>query len=378
MNFSQKARIKRALIAAGHNPAELSAYADHELMAAFNALDNQPEQTPETDKPEPADIEGWKEEDAPEFELEAEQDGIEKESKTDDSKGEQAAKQSDVDAIKEQLKKLTEMMGGEQESEQEAKEEQEQEKHASFNRVLRQLRVASVTNTGWPYLCGPAGSGKTTLAFQLADALGVNCYAKESLQDKFELLGFVDANGNYIESDLYRAFKHGGVFLFDEMDRSAADAVVAFNMAIANAIFTFPNGEQVKRHKKCYVIGAGNTFGTGASRAYSSAKLLDGSTRNRFHLIHVDYCEKLERKLAHESAAKIASDYKKPLVDRFVDKVQKARSYCRTNQLEVIFSPRQSMTGAALIADGMTIEEISAEVFTAELTEQQIQQAGLN
>ena len=372
MNFSQKAKIKRALIAAGNSPAELSGMTDSELLTAFDSMDNQPEQTPSgahssNNNPSNEAPENSGKDQAPESEEKSEQSAPE----------EKAATQSDLDAIKKQIEQLTKMMGGEQEQEQEQEEEKEKELHKSFERVLRQLKVASVTNTGWPFLCGPAGSGKTTLAFQLADKLGVPCYAKESLQDKFELLGFVDANSNYVESDLYRAFKHGGIFLFDEMDRSAPDAVVAFNMAIANAIFTFPNGEQVKRHKNCYILGAGNTFGTGASRQYSSAKLLDGSTRNRYHMIEIDYCPTLERKLAHDSAAKINPEYKKPLVDRMVDKVQKARGFCKTNQLDIIFSPRQSMTGAALLADGMDFEEVCAETFNTELTEQQIKQAGI-
>lgn len=69
-------------------------------------------------------------------------------------------------------------------------------------------------------MVGPAGSGKTTIASQVAQALGLDFYCYGAISQAFEFLGYYDANGKYVETDFYRAFKHGGLVLMDEMDAS--------------------------------------------------------------------------------------------------------------------------------------------------------------
>lgn len=248
--------------------------------------------------------------------------------------------------------------------------------HPALPDVMRAVKIGGALNVGWPFLVGPAGSGKTTLAGQVAEGLGLPFYAKESVQDKFELIGFVDANGNYQATDFYRAFKEGGVFLFDEKDRSAPEAVVAFNMALANGRFSFPNGETVKRHKDCYFIAAGNTFGDGASRTYSTAQVLDGATMDRYTRVAVDYDKAIEHSAAMSAALAFNSNVSIDDVGAVVGIVQKARQFARDNDIDAIFSPRQSMVGACLIAQGVNLVEVRQTILEAKLTEQQIQQIG--
>lgn len=243
--------------------------------------------------------------------------------------------------------------------------------HSAFGDVIETLQLATVTNCGWPYLVGPAGSGKTTLAKQIAEALSVEFYAVESLSDKFELTGFMDANQNYCETTFYKCFKKGGVFLMDEIDRSAADAVIAFNMALANGFFTFPNGERVERHTECYFIAGGNTNGTGPTTDYSTAQVLDGSTRDRFMFITIDYDSVLEQRLAIETALSFNPDYDHGMIDLWYGLVIKAREFVKTNRMDVIVSPRKTITGAAMIARGATLDVVIKKVFT-DFSDQQL------
>ena len=64
------------------------------------------------------------------------------------------------------------------------------------------------------YMVGPAGSGKTTMAKRCAEALGLDFQMTGAVVQKYELTGFVDANGTYVESAFYGAFMLGGVLLF--------------------------------------------------------------------------------------------------------------------------------------------------------------------
>ena len=139
------------------------------------------------------------------------------------------------------------------------------------------------------YMVGPAGSGKTTMAKRCAEALGLDFQMTGAVVQKYELTGFVDANGTYVESAFYRAFKYGGVFLFDELDASAPGAIVAFNSAIENGLWTAPNGELVERHADFRVIASANTIGRGATLDYVGRVPLDQSTIDRFAFVIMDY-----------------------------------------------------------------------------------------
>ena len=140
-----------------------------------------------------------------------------------------------------------------------------------------------------PYLVGPAGSGKTTLAEKVAAALDLDFYSTGAVVQKYELTGFVDATGTYQESSFYKAFKYGGLFLFDELDASSPAAIVAFNAALENGHWACPSGEMVIRHKDFRVIASANTYGKGATLSYVGRNPLDGSTVDRFAFVIMNY-----------------------------------------------------------------------------------------
>jgi len=73
------------------------------------------------------------------------------------------------------------------------------------------------------------------------------------------------------------------LFLFDEIDASLPNAVLAFNAALANGYADFPDG-MVKRHPRFACIAAANTFGMGADRIYVGRNQLDGADAGPFRL----------------------------------------------------------------------------------------------
>ena len=150
-----------------------------------------------------------------------------------------------------------------------------------------------------PYLVGPAGTGKSFTCEQIAKVLGLDFYSQNAVSDASDLTGYTDAVGNYVEKAFYKAFKNGGLFLFDEIDSSVPEALMCINNAIANGVMLFPNGEQVRQHKDFHIILAGNTFGTGATNEYNTRCKLDEAFRDRIFFVRYNYDKKVEESIAN-------------------------------------------------------------------------------
>lgn len=200
------------------------------------------------------------------------------------------------------------------------------------------------------WLTGPAGSGKTFVCHAIADALGLEFYAQSvgSQTTKSDLLGYNDANGNYVESILYKAYKFGGLYLLDEADAGNSNVLTILNALLANGSYRFPNGELVKMSDDFVCFAAANTFGRGADRLYVGRNQIDAATLDRFVNVTFDYDERLERALSGN--------------DAWVDIVQSARKKAFDLKERVVISPRASIKGAAMLERGIDIETVKQRV----------------
>ena len=90
-------------------------------------------------------------------------------------------------------------------------------------------------------LVGGAGSGKTFMAQQMHKLLSKALDQKDftfgmsgAMYQAYEVRGYMDATGNYVESSFIKCFRDGGLFLFDEIDGSNPQALVALNASLEN------------------------------------------------------------------------------------------------------------------------------------------------
>jgi hypothetical protein len=160
--------------------------------------------------------------------------------------------------------------------------------HEKYPQILRQAQLDEPI-----MLIGPAGSGKNVAVAQVAESLGLKMYYTNNASNEFKLTGFIDAGGNYRDTEFYKAFKNGGLFFLDEIDNSDPSALIVINSALANGYMAFPH-ETIDRHPDFHIIAAANTWGKGADLQYVGRNALDAATLDRFDNIFFDYDRKLE------------------------------------------------------------------------------------
>lgn len=215
-------------------------------------------------------------------------------------------------------------------------------------------------------MVGPAGSGKTTLAKNVAEALGLE-FGFISLSagvTETHLFGRMlpkdDGTWGYVESVFVRIYRNGGVFLLDEVDAADANVMVSINAALANGSLCNPvTGEVVERHADCYILAAANTWGRGASTEYVGRNALDAATLDRFVMatVSVTYDTDLEANLigtivpSVESAAEI------------VAWIGGLRSRIEAARLRRIASTRLALRAARAIAAGRSLRQVEARYY---------------
>lgn len=230
--------------------------------------------------------------------------------------------------------------------------------HCQFERLVR--AATSRLPSGYApgiFLQGEASSGKTTGTRMLAESLRLDWYFNGAITMPHEMLGFVDAGGRYHRTPFRDAYEHGGVYTFDEVDRSDPVALLGVNPHLANGIATFPD-KQVKRHKDCIIVCTANTWGLGADANYSGATKLDAAFLSRFPVrINWDIDPELESAIVPNA--------------KWLERVRRARSRARETGLKVMIDTRIAQAGAALIAAGYTEDEAAASTYLANLKPEQ-------
>jgi MoxR-like ATPase len=224
--------------------------------------------------------------------------------------------------------------------------------HEKFETVLK------LVNCNVPvFLTGPAGCGKNVICKQVAESLGLDFYFSNAVTQEYKLTGFINANGNYHNTQFYDAFTKGGVFMLDEIDASTPEVLVILNAAIANKYFDFPTG-RVTAHEDFRIVAAGNTYGTGADIEYTGRYQLDAASLDRFAIIEIDYSETIENAISggNEELVAFIRDFREKVKEADIKFIVSYRAVERLKTLENVFSIAESIQIALL--RGMDKEDV--------------------
>jgi nitric oxide reductase NorQ protein len=142
-------------------------------------------------------------------------------------------------------------------------------------------------------LIGPSGTGKTHIAYLVAELTGlpmyeVNCGLQTS---SYDLIGRYIGLGkeNWIDGPLVCWLRNGGLMYLDEANMMKQDVATRLNPVLdtrGHLVLTEKDGEIVKRHKYGYLIITMNPF----SAEFAGTKPLNAAFRRRMSVwINFDY-----------------------------------------------------------------------------------------
>ena len=218
-------------------------------------------------------------------------------------------------------------------------------KHQKFQEVLTDIKCGNS-----PMLIGPAGSGKSTLLEQVACELQLPYYAMSVNEQtsEYNIIGYNNANGQYVGTAFRDAFEFGGIFSFEEIDAANPNVFTVINNAMSQGNYLFPDRKFIKKHPDFHMVASANTFGAGASLQYIGRNRMDAATIDRFSYVYTDYDENLEQELC--------------AVPQWCDYVQQLRKYTREFNMPVVVSTRAIISGANLLNAGMGADDICAKL----------------
>jgi hypothetical protein len=212
--------------------------------------------------------------------------------------------------------------------------------HKDFSKVFSLVTARNPFNH-FPvglWLWGGAGAGKTHLAEQTAEQLGIKyrpIYGGPTMTET-KLLGYRNAgNGEYVKGLTYDWYKEGGLLAIDEAD--LGESLSCMNSLFANSVYRFPDGEVIPRHPDTYFIALANTNGMGAKSGFRRS-VQDVAALDRFNFWEFTYDWKLTRELCGQWP-------------EFCDYVEQVHNWVKQQAKETNLhvTPRAALRGAALL-----------------------------
>jgi cobaltochelatase CobS len=222
------------------------------------------------------------------------------------------------------------------------------------------LDVLEVSDRG-AMLVGPAGTGKSFIAAQCAEILGLPFYALScgQIPQDYKIEGYPTKDG-YFVTDFLTAFEHGGIWCADEIDNSHPATLVTLNTAISNG-FVFAGGKRYDRHPDFRIVATANTFGTGPDAQYVGRSPLDFATLDRFRKVTVGYDENVERHQCETKAARFGVG--RAELERWIDCWSRIRYNIENADIPVSATSRGLVDGVALISKGWSVGKIVKSEF---------------
>ena len=195
------------------------------------------------------------------------------------------------------------------------------------------------------YLSGPAGSGKTSFAEQLAARLGwpcvtLSCNARTERADIVGYLGLENGATAFVDGPLVRALRNGQMIVFDEGDALPPSITIILNRVLEGSALVIPEtGDTIQPHPDFRVAFTGNTRGRGdETGSFRARQVQDAAVLDRFLFTEVDYPSNEEEKAI--LSGKFGTDLPDEILDLLIRFGTETRSAYRAGELSAPLSTR--------------------------------------
>lgn len=218
----------------------------------------------------------------------------------------------------------------------------------------------------YPFLLGPKGCGKSSVAMELADAMKMDYYAFDMGQafkpKKMFLGGLVigdEGKTMAVRSEFFKAFtsERPALIFLDELTRIpmvAANFLMTILDRRQSYLYDEDSGERYRKGENVLFVAAGNT-----GFAYVSTQRLDSAFEDRFIKVQLDYLS------PEEETALICGRYpgvKRASAAQLAEIARLLRQAEQKEALTVALSTRQVLDAAAYLQLGYTLREVVEEV----------------
>ena len=210
---------------------------------------------------------------------------------------------------------------------------------------LVDIMGACMRNKKTVMLVGAAGAGKSKMVSQCARVFKREFYPMSigAQTTKSDLMGFMNAQGEYVTTPVRLAFENGGILLLDEIDAGNSGTLTILNNLLSNNEIMFPD-KKVTKHPDFQCVCTANTYGKGGTLEYVGRNRLDAATLDRFVMFNVKYDIELEKFLCKN--------------DWYHNIIQQMRANADRYDIKIIISPRAAIDGADLLDGGFKIKDV--------------------
>lgn len=231
-------------------------------------------------------------------------------------------------------------------------------RHHKFEQVMAAIMVGESC-----WLKGDAGTGKSYMCEQIAEALGAKYFCTGSIMDEYAgLKGFIDANG----------IKHGTEFthaldameqgqevlmVFDEADGSTPEIMLAINNFLSGGVIECM-GHAYRMADNMHIVACGNTNGRGGDTKYTRS-IIDEATLDRFVFIDIDYDKSIELNVAggDEQLARFCRELREAAARCGIQLLVTYRAIARMLRLQKVWDSRRDVLLASVIR-GMDASDV--------------------
>lgn len=213
--------------------------------------------------------------------------------------------------------------------------------HSMLAEILERISMGIVNLL----FVGPSGTGKSTLARQIAEALGVPYSVTPWSGGTTEgmVIGRPTLDGlGFTPSTWVKAYSTPSVHNMDEIDGADPNVPICCNSGIENGAIYLPTGP-VYRHARHIIVATANTWGIGADMLYCGRNQIDAAFKSRFAggLFFIDYSAELETQLVPEK------DYRQAF--------WQIRQQIFEHKLRRIWGTRELIRGALILRAGKSM-----------------------